>query len=120
MRTRRKPCRSTTRTRLPARKTARSIRPITLTIQCDATVADVTGYQQAVLISQRGAFFGDFFSCWLANHPEIERHCPPGTLAFTLNGRAPEMLDLLHDGDHLEFWTTHVRPAKESMPALLH
>jgi hypothetical protein len=77
---------------------------ITVSINCDDRVASLTGYRTHTAVVSHGIPFLFFFHCWCTDHPQVTAHYPPGVLAFTINGRAPEPDDALVAGDCIDFW----------------
>lgn len=77
---------------------------VDIVVQCDGFVAKYTGYREETAVLNKGQDFGTFFYFWLFDNPELQQVLPPGRLAFTLNGRAPELDDVFHAGDVLHFF----------------
>lgn len=78
-------------------------RPIRIAIYYDATLEEITGkWEEVAWVSEEMPFLR-FLSIIFASYPEIEERYPPGVLGFAINGRPPEALDTLKDGDKVSF-----------------
>jgi len=75
--------------------------PIWITIYYDFLIQNITGKTYERSMVNRGCPFGFVFHCLLVDYPDIQRLYPPGILAFTLNGLAPEFKTPLQDGDEI-------------------
>ena len=75
--------------------------PIWITIYYDPLIQQITGKTHERSMVNRGCPFGFVFQCLLIDYPDIEKRYPPGILAFTLNGTAPEVETPLQDGDNI-------------------
>ena len=76
---------------------------ITITVRFDAELQKVTDAAEYPVVMSEAASFAFLLMAVIEEHPAIARGYPPGTLAFTLNGKRPETFSPLFNGDVVHF-----------------
>ena len=81
---------------------------MTITVRFDAELQKMTGAAEYPVVISEAASFTFLLLAVIEEHPAIARGYPPGTLAFTLNGKRPETYSPLFNGDVVRFFCPKV------------
>jgi len=69
----------------------------------DRTLQHITGCSYESATVSEGLLFLEYLFFILSSYPQIESLYPPGTLAFTINGKRPTDFTVLRNGDQIFF-----------------
>jgi len=78
---------------------AELIKPITILVNYNKRLKDITGIDSENVVVSDGIFFTIFLGFIFSSYPEIQIQFPPGNLGMTINRRAPTDFSRLKDGD---------------------
>lgn len=76
---------------------------IKITVCYDPVLEAITGKGKEEMMANKGASFQFLLYCIFTSYPKITERYPPGKLGMLLNGRPPELFDILKDSDELVF-----------------